>query len=69
MGLLKSQSATEVKKWNYVSSYSLVDNKVIKQQEKIVAVFFEEWNKKKVLWLIKNKFPELEKYIISNFPK
>ncbi len=32
--LLKSKEVEEIKRFNYIASYTLQDNKVIKQQEK-----------------------------------
>jgi hypothetical protein len=51
--LLKSGTATEIKKINYISSFQLVDKKIIKTQEKLLAITVEESKKQKLLSLIK----------------
>jgi len=66
MALLKSNTATEIKKLNYVSSYALVDWKLSKKQEKLIVVILEEKNREKAIFMIKKTFPNIEKYIISH---
>jgi|GEM_PF-5440641 len=51
--MLKSGMATEIKRINYVKSYSLVENKVSKLDEKILWVFYEVEKKDKLLSFIK----------------
>lgn len=52
--LLKSKTATEIKKANYISSYKPDENnkKIRKTQEKILIIFFEETKKEKLLALL-----------------
>lgn len=46
--LLKSWVVNEVKRLNYVKSYSLKDWKILKSEEKILLIDFDEKNKSKL---------------------
>ena len=51
VSLLKSKVVTKVLKWNYVQEYSLKENKIQKNQKKIL--FVETDQKEKCLEIIK----------------
>jgi len=51
--ILKSWSANEVKRINYVKSYKLVDWKITKQEEKVLLIYFSEKQKTRLESLLK----------------
>ena len=53
--LLKSWTATEIKKLNYISSYKLVDKKIEKKQEKLLAINFEAGKAEKLKKLLSSQ--------------
>ncbi|NOZ44253.1 MAG: hypothetical protein GXP45_03860 [bacterium] len=57
--LLKSQTATQIKKINYISNYQLQEKKIIKTQEKLLAIFYSEKKEEKLLSLLNLK-PEIQ---------
>ena len=58
VSLLKSKVVTKVLKWNYVQEYSLKENKIQKNQKKIL--FVETDQKEKCLEMIKKQIEEVE---------
>ena len=58
VSLLKSKVVTKVLKWNYVQEYSLKENKIQKNQKKIL--FVETDQKEKCLEIIKKQIEEVE---------
>ena len=53
--LLKSGTANEIKKLNYISSYTLVDKKIEKKQEKLLAINFNREKREKLKKLISSQ--------------
>ncbi len=51
--LLKSWAATEIKRINYTQSYTLHDNKIQKNEEKVVLVKYLPENLKKLETVLK----------------
>ncbi len=49
--LLKSKEVQEIKRFNYIASYTLQDNKLQKEQEKSLLLIWIQ-NKEKVLTMI-----------------
>jgi len=58
--LLKSRLATEIKRFNYVKSYKIVDKKIVKFEEKILLILFDKEKKDKLVTMIKKQHPEKE---------
>ena len=56
--LLKSWLAQEVQRMNYIKSYTLVDNKVSKQEIKLLEIIHPEANTEKIQKLIAKNRPE-----------
>lgn len=54
-GLLFSGFVREVKRFNYVKSYSLLDKKLVQKDQKLILVIFDEWN-----------FEKLKQYVAKN---
>jgi len=57
LALLKSGAASEVKRINYAKSYILVDWKIVKQEQKLILIDWD--NKSKIENIIKKSSPEL----------
>jgi len=55
--LLKSKAATQIKRLNYVKSYTLQDNKIHKEEEKILLIDFLPENEAKLKALITKNHP------------
>jgi uncharacterized protein involved in tolerance to divalent cations len=56
LGLLKAKLATEIKRLNYVQSYTLVNEHIEKKEEKLIVIQTE--HKEKVLAFLQKSFPE-----------
>ena len=54
--LLKAKLATEIKKLNYVQSYTLIDDGIVKKQEKLVYISTEHPDKVQIF--LTKSFPE-----------
>ncbi|MCX6824314.1 MAG: hypothetical protein NT085_04255 [candidate division SR1 bacterium] len=52
-GLLKSGAATKIRRINYAQSYTLLDNKIQKTEEKAVFIEYVPENEKKIEALVK----------------
>ena len=63
-GLLKSQLATEIKRMNYLQSYTLIDNKIQKTEEKLL--FIQTTQPDKVLAFLSKNFPEAKEFPPTN---
>jgi len=61
--LLKSWFASEVKKMNYVHSFTIKDNKIEKNEEKIVIISTE--NEEKLMNFLSKNFPQFERIDIK----
>jgi len=64
--LLKSQTATEIKRLNYISSYTLIDQKIKKKEEKLLVIFFQAEKETKLKNLIKKLHPDPNFFIQHN---
>lgn len=56
--LLKSEAAIEIKKINYCTAYTLQDRKINKKEEKLLVIFFEDNQQKKLENLILKLAPD-----------
>jgi len=57
---LKSGAINKIKRFNYVKSYELVDNKIQKTEEKLLIIYFDDTNKNKLDNLIKKNLVDYE---------
>lgn len=57
-GLLKSGMAQEVVRINYVKSYTLVEGKIQKKEEKILQIYYKDDQEEKIKNFIKKQAPE-----------
>ncbi|MDR0651100.1 MAG: hypothetical protein LBG59_07060 [Candidatus Peribacteria bacterium] len=64
MGLLKAKLATEIKRVNYIQSYTLVNDKIEKKEEKLIFIQTEQ--KEKVLAFLQKSFPEAHPFPFSS---
>ncbi len=64
-GLLKSWAATKVRRINYVQSYTFDEDKIKKNQEKMVQIEYIPENEQKLITLLK-KAGILTYHIINN---
>jgi DNA replicative helicase MCM subunit Mcm2 (Cdc46/Mcm family) len=62
--LLKSWSATKIRRINYTQSYTLHENKIQKVEEKAVIIEFSPENQNKVEWLLKKS--DIRRIMIKN---
>lgn len=58
LALLKSGSVDSVKRVNYVKSYRFVDNKIVKQEEKLVLFDVSEAKISQFTTMLKKLYPE-----------
>ncbi|MFA6256304.1 MAG: hypothetical protein WC606_03905 [Candidatus Absconditabacterales bacterium] len=63
-GLLKSGSATKIRRINYTQSYTLHENKIQKVEEKAVIIEFSPENQNKVEGLLKKS--DIRRIMIKN---
>lgn len=63
VALLKSWLAIEIKKMNYVHSFTIKDNKVEKVEEKLVIIFTE--NEEKLIDFLSKNFSQFERISIK----
>lgn len=59
LAILRSWFADDVKKFNYVNDFSLVDKRINKKEEKIVLISTQ--NEIKLIDFVNKKIPQLEK--------
>lgn len=57
LGLIKSWIAKCVSRINYVKSYYMWEWKMKSEEEKILMIKLEEWNKEKLIWYFKKNHP------------
>jgi len=58
--ILKSNLATEVKKMNYIQSFSLIENKIKKSEQKILRIKTSE--KDKLLSFLSKTLPQTQEF-------
>ncbi len=58
--LLKSSLATEIKKMNYIQSFSLIDKKIIKSEQKILRI--QTSDKEKLLSFLSKHLPQAQEF-------
>lgn len=61
--ILKSWTAKNIKKLNYVQNYSLKEKNIEKSEEKILLIYSE--NQDKILEFLSKNFPQIEKININ----
>jgi uncharacterized protein involved in tolerance to divalent cations len=63
--LLKAHLATEIKRINYLQSYTLQENKIVKKEEKLIAITTTQ--PEKVTAFLAKQFPESTPFLIESF--
>lgn len=64
VALLKSGLASEVKRFNYIKSYKLVDWKLVKEEQKLLLIAWND-NKAKIESFIKKQYPGVQTPSVS----
>ena len=63
VAILKSWTAKNIKKLNYIQNYSLKEKNIEKSEEKIILIYSE--NQDKLLEFLSKNFPQIEKININ----
>lgn len=58
MAILKSWLTTQVKRLNYVKSYTIADKKMLRQDEKLLRLDIPDWDENKLKNILEKTFPE-----------
>ena len=63
--LLKSWAINEALEITYAKRFSLSDQNIVKQQQKLMLLSYDERNEKKCHSLLKKSFSDYESYVVN----